>query len=413
MPTSSSTTPIKDLESILRQTLGNDLTIVKVDTKNLTDPGENYGSLILAVNATVVINSQQSTLNLVAKMLPSSSWLQKLFNSSLTFKKELQFYRDITPECLKLQRENGVIEPEKMWLGAKFYGGRLGIQDADKFDEQAAIVLENLNYSGYAIVDRMIGLSKKQAEFAVKKLAKLHALIIAMRLKKPKIFESVVLPALGAPANATAKTCLIKIVDKAVQDLKKIPEAAPYLDKVNKTIEYIGEALEALQNEKKGPWATLVHGDFWCNNMMFKNDENGEILDMKIVDFQLGIYDCGINDLVFFLISSPTWEVIDNDFDHLVGVYYESFVDILKSLDVDTADYGKKEFMELLDKYATLRFGQCLMMTQVIKSKPGSAPKMENISNEDHFLSIGGGEVYLQKMLHTVQFFDKRGWLKK
>lgn len=405
--------PVKNLPEILKLSLGKDVSLSSVEWKNLTDPGENFGSLILSVNARIVCDSKPETLNLVAKLPPPSTWLQELFNSPFTFQKELQFYRDLTPAFLAVQRENGVAKPEETWLGARYYGGRLGLEDPEKFDNQATILLQNLHFTGYKTVDRIAGLNKKQAAFAVKQLAKLHAIPIAMRIKKPKIFQELVLPALAQPANETAENCVTDMVRKALDDLKEIPEASRYLDAVNKTMEYEAKCNDSSESTSKDQWATLVHNDFWVNNMMFKSDENGNVLDMKIVDFQLCFYDNGVKDLIFFLVSSPTREVIENDFDYLVNLYYESFVDTLKILKVETRDFIKKDFIEQLDKFGPMKLGQCLMMIQVIKSKPGVAPKMEDIHSKENFLSIGGGEVYRQKMLHTVQFFEKRGWLRK
>lgn len=406
--------PVKNLSSLLRQKLGDDLKIVKVDWKNLTDPGENYGSLIIAVNATVALGGKTEIHNIVVKLSPPSAWLQELFNTPLTFLKELQFYRDLTPAFIALQRENGITEAEKTWLGARYYGGRMGLEEGEKFDEQAAIVLENLNYAGYKTVDRLVGLNKSQADLAVRKLGKLHGLAIAMRTKKPQVFENVILPSLTQPANETAQNCVMDMIRKALEDLQTLPGCEKYLTSIDKTMRYLESVERTMANEPKDKWATLVHNDFWINNMMFKYDEtNKNVVDMKIVDFQLYIYDYGVNDLIFFLISSPETAVIEKEFDHLVDRYFEAFVDTLESLKVDATNYPKSEFLARLNEGATSKFPQCLMMNQVIKSKPDVVPKMEDIKSKENFLAIGSGEIYQQKMLHTVQFYDKRGWLKK
>ncbi|XP_043280129.1 uncharacterized protein [Venturia canescens] len=407
--------PVKNLTSLLSKKLGNDLKIVKVDWKNLTDPGDNYGSLIIAVNATVERNSRTEVVNLVVKLPPPSAWLQELFNTPFTFLKELQFYRDLTPAFMALQRENKITEAESTWLGADYYGGRMGLGEGDVFDDEAAIVLENLNYSGYKTVDRLLGLNSSQADLAVRKLGKLHGIVIAMRTRKPEIFEKLILPALVQPANETAKNCVGDMIAKALADLNLIPGCEAYLTSVEKTMKYLESLEESPEMEKpKDKWATLVHNDFWTNNMMFKHDEaTKSVVDMKIVDFQLCVYDYGVKDLIFFLISSPTQQVIEEEFDRLIDRYYEAFADTLRSMTVDPTNYPKKEFHQRFNECATLKFPQCLMMNQVIKSKPDVVPKMEDIKSKENFLTIGGGEIYNQKMLHTLQFYHKRGWLIK
>ncbi|XP_063990924.1 uncharacterized protein LOC135169665 [Diachasmimorpha longicaudata] len=409
MPASENKFPVEDLKGLLSQTLGNDINILETSWKNLTDPGENFGSLILAVNVVFTKSSSKKILHTVVKLPPPSVYLLQLFNSPATFNKELVFYRDVTPVFLQLQKDNGLADAESLWLGPHYYGGRLGLMP-NKFDDQACIVLENLNYSGYRMIDRLNGLSRDQTEYAVKQLAKLHAITIATRIQKPKVFENVVMPALESCVNDEAIACVMDMIRKAVTDLGNIPEAKEDMDDVHKTIESMMELEKAM--EKDEDWFTFVHSDFWGNNMMYKfKDNTDEIVDMKIVDFQLGNYDYGVKDLIFFLISSPRIDLTEGIFDDMVRIYYESFVESLKRFNVDTTKFTWNKLLRLLDMCGPVKLAQCLAMTQVIKSVPGSAPKIESIENKENFLQIGGGEAYRDKLLQVLHIFKKRGWL--
>ncbi|KAG8362512.1 uncharacterized LOC105273720 [Fopius arisanus] len=408
MPTSDDKLPVEDLKGLLSLKFGNEIEILETTWKNLTDPGENFGSLILAVNVVFTKNSSKRLLHTVVKLPPPSAYLVQLFNSPATFSKELVFYRDVTPVFLQLQKDNGIIDAESTWLGPEYYGGRLGLKS--EFDNQACIVLENLNYSGYKMIDRLEGLTRDQTEYAVKQLAKLHAITIATRIQKPKIFENVVMPALENAANDEAVSCVMDMIKKAVSDLGNIPDAKADMDDVHRTIERMMELEESM--EKDDNWFTFVHSDFWGNNMMFKFKENSqEIVDMKIVDFQLGNYDYGVKDLIFFLISSPRIELAEAMFDDMVELYYQSFVESLRRLNVDASKFTREKLLRLLDMCGPLKLAQCLAMTQVIKSVPGSVPKIETIDNKENFLQIGDGEAYRDKLLQVMQIFKKRRWL--
>ncbi|KAK0094729.1 hypothetical protein PV326_010175 [Microctonus aethiopoides] len=402
--------PVKNLKSILQQSFENEIEIDKAEWKYLTDPGENFGSLIFAIDVTLICDSKTKLLHVVAKLPPPSSYLLKLFNSPCTFSKELAFYKELTPEFLQLQRENGILDPEFSWLGPHYIGGRMSLNDNETFDNQASIVLENLNSSGYKMADRLIGLNKSQTEFAVKQLAKFHAIGIAMREKKPKLFMKVVTPALVHVANETAEQCVMDMIEKSIEDLSKIDEAKPYMNVVKKSIEIAGKT-EIHKTKSDEMWCTLVHNDFWVNNMMFKFNESNDVIDMKIVDFQLCAYDFGVKDLIFFLISSPMNEIIDDIFDDMVDVYYNSFISALDVFKINVADYKKDHLLTLLEKCAPLKFAQCLMMAQVIKSQPGSAPDIETIDNKESFLQIGGGKAHYDKLLQILNVFRKRGWI--
>lgn len=411
MPEYKDELPVKDLKSLLQQSLGDEIEIQSADWKHLTDPGENFGSLILAIDVTLLQNSKTEVVHLVAKLPPPSPYLLKLFNSPFTFSKELAFYKDLTPAFLQLQSENGICNANESWLGPRYFGGRMGLKDKNIFDNQASIVLENLNYTGYKMIDRLIGLNKQQVQYAIKQLAKFHSLGVAMKKTKPKQFEELIMPALAGVMSETTKQCIGDMIKKSLDDLNNIPEAKPFMEIIYKSIE-LGGKIEANQiNSKDDTWCTMIHNDFWVNNMMFKINQDNNIVDMKIVDFQLCGYDYGVKDLIFFLISSPSNEIIDDIFDDMVNLYYDSFIDNLRELNISVKEYTREKLIKLVENAAPLKLAQCLMMTQVIKSVPGTAANMEAINNKESFLQMGGGKAHYDKLLLVLNLFRKRGWL--
>lgn len=400
--------PVKNLDALLMQKYGPNFRIHDVEWKHLTDPGENFGSIILAINISAEQNDKKRTLNVVAKLPPTKAYLLELFNSPLTFKKELEFYSIVAPEFLNLQNESGIPQEALSVIVPQFLGGRLGLRDPQRFDEQAVIVLENLKNHNYTMQDRIAGLDKTHMDFAISHLAKLHAITIGLKLKKPEFFKKMVLPSLQSCVNEAAEKGVIDMVQKAHNDYKDIEEAKAYLDRIEKTIEY-GFKNDRVTPEE--PWATLVHNDFWVNNMMFKYDESGKPINMKIVDFQLTIYDYGVNDLIFFLISSSRKEILDNHLDDMIDFYYDSFIESLKSLSIDTNAFPKNQFMRQLNQCAPVKFNQCIMMVQVIQAARGSVKQTTETADECVFAGGIDDVNYKQKMLHILSIFDQKGWL--
>lgn len=391
------------------QTYGPNFRIHDLEWKHLTDPGENFGSIILAININAEQNDKKRTLNVVVKLPPKSAYLLDLFDSPLTFKKELEFYSTVAPEFLKLQNESGIPREALSVIVPQFLGGRLGLRDPQRFDEQAAIVLENLKSHNYVTQDRIAGMDKEHMDFAISHLAKLHAITIGLKLKKPEFFKKMVLPGLKYAVNEIAIKGVIDMVEKAHNDYKSIAEAKAYLDRIEKTIKYGFKHHDVTPEE---PWTTLVHNDFWVNNMMFKYDESGKPINMKIVDFQLTLYDYGVNDLIFFLISSSRKEILDNHLDDMIDFYYDSFIESLKSLNIDTNAFPKNQFMEQLNQCAPIKFNQCIMMVQVIQAARGSVTKTANdTANESVFAGGIDDDNYKQKLLHILSIFDQKGWL--
>lgn len=405
--------PVQKLDGLLAQSLGNDFQIKHLEWKPLTAPGENFGSVMLAITVTVGrANNKTETMNLVAKLPPTAAYLLELFNSPVTFKKELRFYSSMATEFLNLQLECGINEKDLCVVTPAFVGGRLGLKVPDEFDEQASIVLENLKCSGYGTEDRIYGLDKEHTEFAVEGLAKLHALAIALKMKKPDVYKRVAPDVLEEVLNDTTEKCVMDMLRKGHSDVQDIAEVQPYLERVNRTVEHGIQAGKNL-GEPEEPWGTLVHNDFWVNNMMFRHDEHGELVDMKIVDFQLCVYDYGVKDLIFFLVSSANKDILDNELDGMIDLYYRCFVKFLDALGVDTVKFSKERFDEIVDYCAPIKFNQCIMMAQVIQSPRGSAPEMKDVKGTEIFMKNAGDGVYKQKLQHIVTLFDRRGWLHK
>lgn len=405
--------PIQKLDALLAQALGNDLRIRHLEWKPLTAPGENFGSVMLAITVTLTRSSNKTeTVNLVAKLPPTSAYLLDLFNSPVTFKKELQFYDMMAKEFINLQIENGLKdEKELSSLVPKFIAGRIGLKNPREFDEQAVIILENLKFSGFTTEDRIFGLDRKHTEFAIDNLAKLHALTIALRMKKPELYERIAAEVLVEVSNETTEKCVNDMVKKAQSDFEGIEEIKPYLDRINRTIECNGQAKKNPEKPEE-PWPTLIHNDFWVNNMMFRHNEKGEPVDMKMVDFQLCLCDYGMKDLIFFLISSANKEILDNHLDDMFELYYSCFVRMLKTLKVDTQRFSKQKFDEILNRCGPEKFSQCVMMIQVIQA-PKRNSSEKTVEGSDVFINISDNEIYRQKLMHTVTLFDKRGWLLK
>ena len=127
----------------------------------------------------------------------------------------------------------------------------MSLTGEEYFDGQASIVLENLNYSGYSTQDRITGMDLEHMQYGVRELAKLHAITCGYRTKKPKDFEETIAPGLIPAPNDIAMKCVMEMIKNAVENLRKMDEAKPYMDKVFKTLEHC-EATEKAKKTKIG-----------------------------------------------------------------------------------------------------------------------------------------------------------------
>lgn len=153
MSVSNGQTPLKDLQEILRKTIGDELTVVNYETLPLVAPGENYGSLLLKVDAIIkrTTSSIEEDLYLVAKIITAS--MKKNLKMDVSFKKEIFVFDKLVPAYREL--ENKYLSRNLNELFPKFYGGRLTLDEESP--DEAVLLLENLKVIGFETMNRKKG----------------------------------------------------------------------------------------------------------------------------------------------------------------------------------------------------------------------------------------------------------------
>lgn len=113
----------------------------------LTAPGENYGSLMLAIELILrnKKNSNEKVLKTVAKLMAPNEFIQKVFNSQVSFKSEMSFYEIIVPTLQNFRKKCGL---EEMDIFAHSYGSRINLNGSDVVDGNGILILENLKEAG-------------------------------------------------------------------------------------------------------------------------------------------------------------------------------------------------------------------------------------------------------------------------
>lgn len=187
---------IIDLHKVIEPHL-NGATLDSYESQYLTKPGDNYGSLMLAIHAKVKQDSGViEDLPLIAKLPPLTNDLYwQIFQPERTCITENAVYKLLAPELIKIQLEAGVI-PTKLFNGFPgYYGSRISLNtDATKVDRDAVLVQENVTARGYRPGNRHKPYDLAHAVLIMHYMAQYHALPLALRLKKPKVFDQFVRP---------------------------------------------------------------------------------------------------------------------------------------------------------------------------------------------------------------------------
>ena len=392
---------IKNIEDLIELDAGSKIKSHTV--KRLTAPGENYGSLILSVDISVQTPNGDEEVHAVAKMVPPNKFIQEVFNTQVTFRNEIGFFRNIVPVLQNFQREHGVKKVTN--FAAKYYGSRLNLnKDESIVDDDAALVVENLKSKGYDTLDRIAGLDLDAAKLVIINLAELHAVPIALKLQKPDVFENEVKKYLST----------WKIPDRMAQQMREDQiRLAEEIEELRPLKERILAAFDSATNEpskKCEPFATIAHNDCWSNNNMFKKEGN-KVVKSKMVDFQILDYGSPAKDVVFFIFSSVKNEVVKDHYDELVKLYYDTFISNLEELHCDVKPFTWEALLEEIDYVMThSEFRHLGFMMLPIYAPKGAVQELDVLTPESmRHETIT--EVQKEKYAFTYTEFAKRGWI--
>lgn len=385
---------------------------ISCESKNLLTTGENYGSVMLQI--TVKIRNEtgdQEILHFVGKTCPPSPLLWQIFNTKVTFKKEIAVYTTIVPALNNFGKENGI--ECLMDFFAKSVAARISLNpESNEVDEDAVLLLENLKVQGYDTGDRFLGFDEDTTKYLLRDIAIMHATPIAHRSAKPKEFISTILPYLTRDFNFEPKEdVLIGLITRCQKAASQNPDCIPYLSKIETAFK---EMHEVMKNPPRGKdiFVTFTHNDYWVNNTMLKYEGNKPIGN-KIVDFQNVEYSSLANDVIFFLYSSVDLHILENKVDDFIKFYYEQFINTLVSLKHDVSAYS---FESMIEDFAIIarncQFTHLMFMLIPIMTLKGKAVELAEIKEDDLLIDEQVlHENYYKKVQFLLLDFVKRGWI--
>ncbi|XP_018569816.1 uncharacterized protein LOC108909865 [Anoplophora glabripennis] len=399
---------IENLQEVLSEYIKKSQSISDKKITNLTAPGENYGSIMLKLDLTLKEeNGTEKELHAVAKMIPGQEFAREAFNIQVTFKNEIAMYNVIAPTLRDFQRENGVNKVIDCF--PEFYGARLNLGEQNgTVDENAVLILENLNFKEYQCVDRHVGFDLETAQLILKDLAAFHAVPLALKLKKPEVFDEKIRPYL-APFRPPPMPFENEIQSLFLEILQDSYKCIPWIPKVKNIFNNVGAARDAPPRE---PFATLTHGDMWVNNTMIKF-RNKVPVSNKLVDFQVCDYKSPATDLFFFLFTSVQLSVLQDDFDSLIEFYHKHFISHLEKLKCDTAPFSLPKFLEEMKAATPTEVEHCFGMTLFIifGEKEPSTGFDPSIPPDVEKMKAGINLVAKEKIRFLIQTCGRRGWL--
>uniref|UniRef100_A0A6P7HAB1 Uncharacterized protein LOC114348183 n=1 Tax=Diabrotica virgifera virgifera TaxID=50390 RepID=A0A6P7HAB1_DIAVI len=390
---------IKNLNDILKSFV--DISkITKTKITRLTAPGENYGSLMLKLDVTLKSDeNSESDLHLVAKKIPPSELFRENFNIQVTFQNEVAMYQTVVPILQSFQRDYGV--KNVFNCVPRFYGARINLDGGKQVDTDAVLILENLFANGYTNINRLQGFDLESIKLVLKDLAEFHAVPLALKLKRPEVFE-----------RDIKKYCNDFIFNKEFHTIFWKPTKSILLEKkeLAPIVDKIKLICQADKPAVREPFATLTHADLWCNNSMQKFGPDGSALENKLIDWQFLSYGSPASDFLFLVLTSSETNILVNHFDELMQFYHTHFVKTLEDLQCDSIPFSLLKFIEEIKNECVFEIGHAIQFILFIVTAKKRDEELKLPEESDRLVETVSQQGK-EKVWFILEDFEKRGWL--
>lgn len=390
--------------------------VISYKAKPLTAPGDNYGSEMLALTVLIRKKTEKSctTLELVAKRPPNNKQLLAIFQTSRTFIKENSIYTIVAPCVAEFEREVGLIEDkQRLNVFCECFGARISIKPKSNLvDGDALLLLRNMKVLNYRTADRLIGLDSEHSKLVLSELAKFHATFIAIKLLKPNLFKDAIFPFIDkvdidAGMEEESKIAMIESIKS---DVRKV--APPlYRTQLMELIDCCIKKQMNLNYPKDRPYVTVIHNDFWINNILI-GYENQRPTAIKMIDYQFVSCDSLVHDVIFFILSSIKDECLDGMMDMWLSFYHEKFYKHLKLLGCPTDAYSYENFVKEIKLAAPLELYHILSMLKVVFAKQESIPELDNLKDDIFADDNLVGDEYFARLTKVIKIYIKRHWVE-
>ncbi|XP_011692792.1 PREDICTED: uncharacterized protein LOC105452930 [Wasmannia auropunctata] len=320
---------INDVMPKIIKNLGSDIDKVRYELPKFTDTfimSNMYRVRLQFENKT---NKQNEELSIIMKRpMPGFSQLARI---DLQFYNEILFYQMYT-------------RPNEIYAKC--------IYAEDRPPNDSVIALENVNGRGYYSCPCVYNPSLEYTLAAMRELGRFHGKGYVMKEMQPEKFFDIVERIQEVRYTKTAENLYefqsnIKSV-RAVEYLRSQGHDTVFCDKMEALLSNAFDEVMMKTVQPQEPLATLCHGDFTLDNILFKTEDNGQYRPM-LIDFALIRYSTPVIDLSTHLFLSCTNEMRKSKFSEIMRAYYDALKEYL--LDAGIQDIEKYSYNALLDDF--------------------------------------------------------------
>lgn len=282
-----------------------------------------------------IVDEEKRNFKFFMKSLPISDMKQrKMLEDTGIFAKEVKLYETLLPDLAEFTANSN------RWCSRAFLA------------RNDLLILDDLSLEGYKIFPFQFKFDQAHVEVTLKALASFHSSSIAYEEKQrgkgksikekfdETLFETSVMDCTWFHAGLKVKKifrCENKLSCLSQKNFFNFHSQTIYDIALNETnfgkahcelikssfYDKIFGIIETMEKSTDEVPFVLCHRDLWCNNLMFKLDENSNPVHCIFIDFQTARYLSLTVDVVMAIICTTRRENHERLFEHYINYYYE------------------------------------------------------------------------------------------
>lgn len=303
------------LSTVLRGKYGDDsILVTSFEVSVATKKGESFASEIFRIIARTSTGLQH---HLILKKPHTSKDRSDAVEGYQFFGKEMNFFNKFLPEVKKILRS--IDEWEELCPQLIYCD-----------EENQVLVMEDLRVRGYTSGERENRISREAAEILMRKLAKLHAGLMAVNEQRKGELE--LEDRFGnyfvqGPFHAFFKQFPYDLIEEVKTWGSEFEGIVPKLEKIADNFTTV---MHDATISRRG-WNVLAHNDLWYTNVMMKK-EGEAVVDVLMIDFQLCRWASIASDLLYVFFRNLNVEDYANGVDYLIEIYHSHLQRVLEKL---------------------------------------------------------------------------------
>ncbi|CAH1101897.1 unnamed protein product [Psylliodes chrysocephalus] len=380
-----------------------------------TNKGSEKGDNFLGILTTVTIKNGKDKLDLILKSAHQNEAFRKAAPLRSAYLREIYLYENVFNEFKKYQENHNVADIFDNY--AKIYGSSI-------VEESECLILENLKTQGYQLWNKQQPMNSEHISAVLQGYAKFHGTSMAMKHKNPELYENItedISSSIWENDEFVANKDKFDSFFRTVMNIGyKSIEDDPALTEFLKILE--PQFSDMFSDGLKDPEykTSIVHGDCWCNNLLFKYEgsDNKRPLDVKYIDWQISHVNSPAYDFCYFFLAHSPKEILD-DYKTYLKLYYDTFSKHLRSLNCDPDEiFPFSRFEKHINRFMIFGLYMCFTILKIMLCDSEEAPDFGEMAEDGDMLQsmnfkFKNFDIFKERIRNLVVFVKDNNFISK